>query len=599
MLRLTSLSLFTCFVVVACNSGRDAFSDADRAPFVDPDAGAPPDAGSCGFRCSRDLKKVLKGCDAVVGDTVVEECPPEKGCGVDTCVDACTAAAMNKGSTGCAFWTMPPDDPKYGAGSCFAAMIANTWDRPASITADWGGDPLDVSKSVYTVSRNGPTQPVYTRLDGPLAPGQVAVVFLAQAEVLGDPNAPACPPGTVPAVHVDPIRHGTVKTKAFHLKTDTPVAAYSIFPYGGADSWYPTATLLLPVASWDKQYIAVSTAKIGDSEAGMLDRRTLQIVADEDGTEVSMRPNTPIGEGEDVAPGVPGEVVTWSLTKGQALQITQRIGPSGSPITSNKPIGVFGGSPCTFIPSGKAYCDLTQQQIAPFSQWGTSYALVPYLSRVENVNGGTTRETVPWSFVGAADGTLLTYDPMKPPGAPDTLQAGQVATFETDMLVTVRSQDEKHPFHASVYMTGSTSGGGSGGGRTLGDPDFVNVVPNEQFLDRYVFFTDFTYPETSLTIVRKKTPAGFMPVKLDCGGDVTGFSPLGSSGEYEYAWVPLTRSFVPQKLAKGECGYGRHAAESEGPFSVTVWGWGKDASYGYAGGMGMRPINDAPLPVVQ
>ncbi|MDF2695588.1 MAG: hypothetical protein K0S65_3971, partial [Labilithrix sp.] len=34
-------------------------------------------------------------------------------------------------------------------------------------------------------------------------------------------------------------------------------------------------------------------------------------------------------------------------------------------------------------------------------------------------------------------------------------------------------------------------------------------------------------------------------------------------------------------------------AESEGPFTVSVWGIGHDASYGYAGGMGSRPINDA------
>src|SRR5690606_18357697 len=101
-------------------------------------------------------------------------------------------------------------------------------------------------------------------------------------------------------------------------------------------------------------------------------------------------------------------------------------------------------------------------------------------------------------------------------------------------------------------------------------------------------------------VVRKKTPAGFLPVKLDCGGDVTGFSPVdGADGDYEFAWVQLTAGFAPQKLSSGECGYGRHAAESEGPFSITVWGWGKDASYGYAGGMGARPINDAPLPVVQ
>lgn len=597
MLRLASITFASCLVVVACNSGRDGFTEIAPPPFEEPDAGGPPDAGSCGFRCSPDLKKVLRTCEATEPE-VVAECPPDQGCGIDKCVDACTAAAMSKGSAGCSFWTLPPDDAKYGAGSCFAAMIANTWDRPVSITADWGGDPLDVSKSIYTVSRAGTDEPVYTRLDGPLSPGQVALVFLAQAELLYDPQAPTCPKGTVPAVNVDPIRHGTARTKAFHIKTDTPVAAYSIFPYGGAESYYPTATLLLPVTSWDKSYIAVSPARFGESDVSSLDRRTLQIIADEDGTSVSMRPTTPIGEGEGVDPGVPGQLVTWNLAKGEVLQITQSTNASGSPITSNKPVGIFGGSPCTFLPSDKAYCDLTQQQIAPFAQWGTSYALVPYRPRIEAVTGGVVREMVPWSFVGAADGTVLTYDPAKPPGAPETLQAGQIANFITDALVTVKSQDSKHPFHASVYMTGSTYGGG-GGGRTLGDPDFVNVVPSDQFLDRYVFFTDFTYPETALTIVRRRAPGGFMPVKLDCGGDVTGFAPLGESGEYEYAWVRLTTGFIPQKLAKGECGYGRHAAQSEGTFSVTVWGWGKDASYGYAGGMGSRPINDAPLPTVQ
>ncbi len=41
------------------------------------------------------------------------------------------------------------------------------------------------------------------------------------------------------------------------------------------------------------------------------------------------------------------------------------------------------------------------------------------------------------------------------------------------------------------------------GNTTLGDPDFVNVVPSEQFLDRYVFFTDYTFPDTSLVVVRR------------------------------------------------------------------------------------------------
>ncbi|MBN9160417.1 MAG: hypothetical protein BGO98_18090 [Myxococcales bacterium 68-20] len=596
---LSFILVSTGLVVVALGAcGTDRHGYVESPPLVQDDAAALDASPACGFRCSRDLKKVLSGCDGEEG-TVVAECGVGQGCGVDRCIDACQSAELSKGSVGCSFWTLPADDGKFGPGACFAAMVANTWDVPVHLTADYGSDPLDISKSIYTVSRTVGEEPAYTQLAGALPPGQVAVVFLAQAEERASTTATACPTGTVPALKVDPIRHGTTKTRAFHLKADAPVAAYSIFPYGGAASAYPTATLLLPVSSWDKSYIAVTAAKFGEPQASAVERRTLQIVANEDDTTVSMRPNVDISPGDDVAQGLAGEVVEWKLSRGQVLQITQQNAPSGSPIVANKPIGMFGGSPCAFIPSGLHYCDLTQQQIAPFSQWGTSYALVPYLSRIQSVTG-SSRETVAWSFVGAVDGTVLTYDPAKPPGAPETLAAGEVATFMTDALMLVKSQDAKHPFHAAVYMTGSTSGGGTPGrGRTLGDPDFVNIVPTEQFLDRYVFFTDFTYPETSLTIVRRKTASGFAPVKLDCGGEITGFTPLGDGGEYELAWVRLTSGFAPQQLGGGTCGYGRHEATSDGPFSVTVWGWAKDASYGYAGGMGSRPINEAPPPTVK
>ena len=584
-------------VLGACGSDRSSFDPA-APPLVTTDSGAEDASASCGFRCSRDLKKVLQHCGDEE-DRIVAECPTGQGCGNDSCVNACESAALSKGSTGCSFWTLPPDDYAYSAG-CFAAMIANTWDVPVNITADYGDEPLDISSSIYSASRDGTDEPVHTRRRGPLLPGEVAIVFLSDASARGGAYPVPCPPGVTAALSFDPIRHGTVKTRAFHLKTDAPVAAYSVFPYGGAKSYVPSATLLLPVSSWDTSYVAVSPAKFGLPSDPTMDRRTLQIVANEDDTHVSMRPTADIAQGEDVAPAAADELAEWTLSRGQVLQITQDRSASGSPFSADKPVGLFGGSPCAFIPSDTSYCDLTQQQIAPFAQWGTEYALVPYLSRLIAVNG-TTRENVAWSLVGAVDGTALVYDPAKPSGAPETLAAGEVASFMTDALVTVRSQDSRHPFHASVHMTGSMAGGGIRGAMsaTLGDPDFVNVVPSDQFLDRYIFFADFTYPETSLTIVRRKTALGFAPVKLECGGEISGFAPLGTSGEYEYAWVRVTSGFAPQALAGGSCGYGRHEATSDGPFSITVWGWGKDASYGYAGGMGSRPINEALPPVVK
>ncbi|AKV01103.1 hypothetical protein AKJ09_07766 [Labilithrix luteola] len=597
-------SIFSCVTLgaislSACSSDRTVFTNDDQTPIV-PDGGIADASQGCGYRCSRDLKKVLSTCVSDEG-SVIAECPPGQGCGVDKCVDACTSAELSKGSTGCSFWMLPADEPRIdqGAGGCFAAMVSNTWDVPVNLTAEYGSAPLDISKSIYTVARLDPSSaPVYTPLTTALAPGQVAIVFLSQAEKPGAVEY-QCPAGIKPALMADPILHGTTKTKAFHLVADAPIAAYSVFPYGGAPSAFPTATLLLPVSTWDTSYIAVTAASFGNAFPTAANRRTLQIVANEDDTKVTMRPNVDIAAGHDVAPALTGDVVEWSLAKGEVLQVTQLSSVSGSGIVTNKPVGMFGGSPCTLIPSGWYYCDDTQQQIAPFSQWGSSYALVPYLSRLEGVTGAVS-ESVQWSFVGAVDGTQLSYDPVRPPGAPETLSAGQVFTFETDAIVTVSSQDAKHPFHASVYMTSATySGGRPGRGETLGDSDFVNVAPSDQFLDRYVFFADYTYPETSLTLVRRKTNTGFKPVTLACGGEISGWQPLGKSGEYEYTWVRLTSGFAPQKVGGGECGYGRHEATSEGPFGLYVWGLGAYASYGYVGGIGARPINAAPPLVVK
>ncbi|MBX3224755.1 MAG: IgGFc-binding protein [Labilithrix sp.] len=579
----------------ACSSDRGAF-EGPPGPF--PDA-SPADGATCSYRCSRDLKKVTRTCDGETEETIAT-CGPDQGCGIDKCVDACQAAALSKGSVGCSFWTLPPDDVAIAPGACFVAMIANTWDRPVTLGAELGSARLDISKSVYTASTEGDT-PVYTQLSGAVPPGAVALVFLSQVD---SPDSGGerwrCPPGVVPAHKAEAVAGGTLRTHAFHITADAPVAAYSIFPYGGAESHMPSASLLLPVSSWDTAYVAVSTGRFGPDDPYVAeDPRTLQIIANEDGTEVSMRPIEAVLEGIGVEPAAAGAPATWTLSRGEVLQITQIPTLSGSPISSNKPIGVFGGSPCIFLPNASGACDVTQQQIPPFAQWGTEYALVPFKPRTVSVTS-VARENVPWTIVGAVDGTVLAYDPEQPPGAPETLSAGQVANFITDARVTVKSQDSRHPFYAAVHMTGGTYGGGAThGNTTIGDPDFVTVVPSDQFLDRYVFFTDYTFPDTTIVVVRRKTAGRFHPVVLDCAGELTGFVPLGTKGEYEYAFVDLTKGAVPQKFDKGQCGYGRHEAESDGPFSITVWGLGPWASYGYAGGMGSRPVNDAPPPVVR
>lgn len=585
----------------ACSSQNRAYPDP---PSLDPgDAGVPDGPVSC-VHCSRDLTQVLDGCDGDDVAKVVATCSADQGCGAGKCVDPCTAAALNQGSAGCEFWTLPPADAVYkpnSRGGCFAVTIANTWDRSVNVEADFQGKALDISQSLYRAHLEG-QEAVYELLEGPIPPGEVALLFLSHVPS-GDRIW--CPDSVKPAVLFDPIEHDTTINDAFHIRTDTPVSASSIFPYGGAKSYEPAATLLLPVSAWSKNYVAVEPEfenskvfegldSMGDSLVG---KRTLQIVASEDDTQVSIRPTIELYTNGDVAGTPAGVTQTWTLSKGQVLQFVQQ-SMSGSPIESTKPVGVFGGSQCTDMPSKVTTCDMLQQQVPSLAQWGTEYAVVPFPPRAVNAVDAPEPELVPYTIVGGTDGTELTYDPSRPTGAPLTLGAGEVVSFATREPFLVKSQDSKHAFHVTVYMTGGAFNYFLGAGGTLGDPDYVNVPATAQYLDRYAFFTDFTYPETGLTVVRHKNAGGFAPVELSCGGEISGWKPLGTGGEYEYAWVTLTTSFTEPFAKDGCSSYGRQEAHSKGAFAVTVWGIGNAASYGYVGGTGLRPANDAvPVPI--
>ncbi|MDF2693595.1 MAG: hypothetical protein K0S65_1978, partial [Labilithrix sp.] len=499
-------SVIAALSLASCSSDERRFDEPPGTLGV-PDSG-PEAPSSCeGRRCSRDLHAVVDGC---TGD-VVQACGEGEGCAKDTCVPACQAAATAEGSLGCSFWTTPPDHERDFQASCFAAFVANTWTTPATVTARFGAEPLDISRNVYRAIQT-PTSLRYERIDGPIPPGEVGIVFLSQAEVGGvQSRSIRCPLG-VEAAHfgvvVEP--HQTSITKAFQLETNVPVSVYSVFPYGGADSHVPTATLLLPTHSWGTQYLLI------DGYDASLEDPFVQIVAQEDDTVVSVNPRADVRPGIGVAGAVAGSVASWTLSRGQVLELRQPVSLAGSPIESNHPVALFGGTVCSYVPRDVPACDTLQQQIPPLHQWGSSYSAAPYKSRRPSTSAGQpVPETHLWRIVGARDGTALTWYPSRPMGAPETLSSGQFAFLRSDVPFTVRSQGSDYPFYFAQYMTGANLYG------TMGDPEFVNVIPDEQFLDHYVFFVDYTYRDSTLTVVRRKDAKGFHDVTLDCAGIVS------------------------------------------------------------------------------
>jgi hypothetical protein len=222
--------------------------------------------------------------------------------------------------------------------------------------------------------------------------------------------------------------------------------------------------------------------------------------------------------------------------------------------------------------------------VPPVKALGSEYVGVMYRPRVPGDAGI-------WHMVGAVDGTTLTWSSAV--GGPSTLKAGQTADFITDQPFVVSSQDTKHPFMLFTYMSGS-SWPQLSNTKGYGDADFVISVPPGQYMSDYVFFTDPTYPETNLVVVRRQNSGmTFDDVNLDCAGKLTGWQPVG---KYEWTRIDLIRhDFVGQN----GCTTGRHEIHSKSPFGLWIWGWGSpettDAtqfvSYGYPGGMNVQPIN--------
>ncbi len=563
----------------ACGDDRDGFA---RQHELIVDASV-PEAPTCGFQCSIDGRSVIQTCTG----EIVETCPPDLACGGARCQEPCAAAAEDRSSNGCEFYFQMPRYSAKFPQSCYAAFVVNASTKAITLSLDRDGQVLDLSKALF---RTNPGETALIPLEGPIPPGESAILFVADrppnSDVTPEFDYIACPDGVVPAALVN-IGPGTRVGTAFHLKSSAPVGAVAMYPFGGAASYIPTTTLLFPVATWGKEHLIVNgweSMRTGDPAA--------QIVASEDGTEVTIHPTVDIQDGVGVA-GTGARIPrTYSLDKGEFLQLVQTEELSGSAVSSNKPTTVFGGHGCAFVPSRGGACDILSQQLPPFEQWGNEYVGVGYRPRLLSEH-----EPMLYRIVAARDGTVLDYDPAVPPGAPVTMSAGEVVTFTsgTGDAFVVRSQDSEHPFYIGAYMTGSAS---DFGGR--GDPEFVNVVAAKQYLSSYSFYADTTYEESSLVVVRAKTGGVFKDVWLECAGNLTGFQPIGTRGEYEFTRVDLARNGGPgATFGDKVCQNGLQRMRSDGPFTATVWGWAFCASYAYPGGMAQRKLVDTPLVTVK
>jgi len=544
----------------------------------------------------------------------IEQCSSLEQCSQGKCKNPCVDTLGQDTSNGCEFYAAEIDMVPEAAGVCFAVFVVNQWStgEPARIQVDRGGVPLPVQQFTRIPQGNGSsiTYAPYNSVTG-LPKDQIAVLFLSRdpaAEQDPNPSSPrrlaGCPAGVVPAIVGDAALHGSGKGSSFHLKTNVPVVAYQMLPFGAGRARVTGATLLLPTNVWQDNYVAVNAYKaptlFTEERAGP----TMLIMAQADNTTVRIKPTANILAGGGFAGVAKNTTGTYVLNRGEYVQFTQVEELTGSAIQSSAPVAVIGGSTLMDVPTSVFRADSGHQMLPPVRALGSEYVGVRYRSR------GIGEEFVPWRMVGVADGTQLTWEPSTPPGAPTVLAARQLVEFSSPGEFVVHSQDAQHPFYLAQYMTGGEPFDGTG------DPEFVNVLTPAQYLPRYTFFTDPTYPETNLVVTREKDQAtnAFPDVVLDCAGLLSGWKDVGTQGRYQFTRVDLSTGNFQ---GVGNCNNGVHTivgqlAQGTARFGVTVWGWGNPitwpgpeednpkftrwVSYGYPAGANISTLNSVVLP---
>ena len=225
---------------------------------------------------------------------------------------------------------------------------------------------------------------------------------------------------------------------------------------------------------------------------------------------------------------------------------------SGSIIHSDKPIAVFAGHDCVFIPSGSPFCDAVMEEMPPVSTWGTHFL---GLLSVRQTPGDDFR------IVASQDNTHVYVN-----GAQvAVLGKGQV--FEKIFSTNVQIWAD-HPVLVAQYGTSESYGGSVPGTQGDADPFMVLVPPLDQFGGSVTIAAPNTgFGENYVNVI---APSGAKGVISIDGNQipVASYVDIGSTG---FSGVQLPISI------------GAHTLTSVVPFGTSVYGYGLFDGYGYVG----------------
>lgn len=379
---------------------------------------------------------------------------------------------------------------------------------------------------------------------------------------------------------------------AYRVRSDRPVLVtqfspfhYASFENGIRYSYTNDASLLLPTHALGDDYIAATY--LPTSGRGGASPPWIAVVGTSpEPTTVEVHAAAPIraeaaGRFEDVEAG---ETLTFTLARGEVAQLVAGAPPrcdetrpgydpgsglcaepdydlTGTRIRADRPIAVFSGHVCAYVPYQVPACDHLEAQLAPVRTWGRKYETMPM-----GDPGATTGNLI--RVVAVEDDTRVTFDPPIDAVHEVTLDA----TDHQELMITgpVSIEADK-PIQVAQFLLGMNI---TDPPRDRGDPSLTMLVPSEQFRTDYVFVTPSSYADTPsgrAYVLVSRLPGS--RIELD-------------GAELEAEWTHVG----DRELAIVQLDGGTHHAEASSPFGLVAFGLGQYTSYACPAGLNLNTI---------
>ena len=365
---------------------------------------------------------------------------------------------------------------------------------------------------------------------------------------------------------------------------------------GSNDAYLALPIISLP-AGRSYEYIAVSIlGNLGIARALHNKYSVALIIGTENNTEIILEPSTiiehpfaPEAFGNRFVPNTPVNFRTVTIQRFQTFYLKVYGGDiSGTRIIANKPISVFSGHECAYVPFRSIPCDMLIEQLQPIDTWGTEAVTVPLRTRSGDVlkvfaSQDSTTVNVAYTDISSGavttDSFILDRNGFRELGGTSTVATGAISDF-----ALIQSNNPIAVFQFSRSYTTDNN--------IISDPFMLSVQSHEQYRHSYTV-----------------APAPFDPAVI---GNIAGrvayvnYTNIAVPAEYFNASLitinnsPANASeFIPIRRADNSIwGYGAQLLLDEGAqvirhqdpnaaLSVTIYGFSNQQSWGCTGGTGL------------